>query len=140
MPNPILIAVPAHLVQAVADLIANDGDATAAPSVPAPELVNGWTETTLRRHFEQSSDKMKAFLLYLAKHADSEVDTDTVANAIGFPDWNSIAGMLGAAARRARNHYGREHGPWTRRWRADGRARLTMPAAAATVILDEAGE
>lgn len=59
---------------------------------------------------------MREFLVYLAEHADEEVTSDAAAEAVGLRDWNSIAGMLGAAQRRAGNHFGREYGPWRRRW------------------------
>lgn len=139
MPNPVLIAVPPHLVPAVADLIANDGDTPASSDQSEPDLINGWTESTLRQHYRDSSEKMRAFLVYLAENADQEVTSHAAAQAIGYPDWNSIAGMLGAAQRRAGNHFGREHGPWNRRWASeDDQARLKMPGAAAAIVLDEA--
>jgi len=133
------MAVPQHLVQEVADLIANDGAAPAAPPADdETDLVNGWTVKTLRAHYRDSSEKMRAFLVFLAQHADDEVTSHEAAKAVGYPDWNSIAGMLGAAQRRAGNHFGRDYGPWHRRWAADDQARLKMPAAAAAVVLDEA--
>jgi hypothetical protein len=141
MSNPILIAVPPHLVQAVAELIANDGVAAGARTAPAassPELANGWTADQLRQHYRDSSEKMRAFLLFLAQHAGEEVTSHEAAQAVGYPGWNSIAGMLGAAQRRAKNHFGRDDGPWFRRWGADDQARLKMPAETAQVVLAEA--
>jgi len=138
MSNPILIAVPPHLVQAVAELIANDGAVVAPPT--SAELVHGWTEETLRAHYRDSSEKMRAFLVLLAENADTEVNSPEAAKAIGYPDWNSIAGMLGAAGRRAKNHFDREHGPWNSRWGSDDQVRLKMPSAAAAIVLDEAAK
>jgi hypothetical protein len=141
MSNPILIAVPQHLVPAVADLIANDGRMLLTdPPVPDPDesLVNGWTEPDLRQHYIDSSEKMRAFLVFLAEHPDEEVTSEEAAAAIGYPDWNSIAGMLGAAQRRAGNHFGRSHGPWKRRWDSEGIVQLRMPTDVAAVVLDEA--
>jgi hypothetical protein len=137
MANPILIAVPEHLVPQVARLIASD-PGPEQPQSSDDGLVNGWTEAKLRTHYGASSEKMRAFLVYLAEHSDREVQSHEAAKAIGFPDWNSVAGMLGAAQRRAKNHYGLKHGPWDRRWARDDQVRLKMPAAAAAVILDEA--
>jgi hypothetical protein len=136
MPNPILIAVPQHLVPAVAELIATDGASTPASS----ELVNGWTEDTLRQHYRDSSEKMRGFLVLLANSGGQEVTSEKAAQALCYPDWNSIAGMLGAAQRRARNRFGLDYGPWHRRWATDGHARLKMPAEAAAVVLDEAAK
>jgi hypothetical protein len=137
MPNPVLIAVPPHLVPAVTDIIANDGAAD-MPAFNEGSLIHGWTKETLRQHFRDSSEKMQAFLVYLAEHAGEEVTSEDAAVAVGYPDWNSIAGMLGAAQRRAGNHFGQAHGPWNRRWAGDGHARLKMPGDVAATILDEA--
>lgn len=143
MPNPILIAVPPHLVPAVVELIASDGDAASsstAETATAEALLHGWTEDTLRAHYVDSSPKMRAFLVYLAQNADRELTSHDAAKAIGSRDWNSIAGMLGAAARRAKNHFGREKGPWHLRWASDGQARLKMPSDVAQILLEEASK
>ena len=137
MPNPILIAVPPHLVPAVTDLIANDGALPAGAPTNAT-LIHGWTEDTLREHYRGSSEKMRAFLIFLGTHPGEEVTSHAAAQAVGYPDWNSIAGMLGAAGRRAKNHFGREHGPWNQRWASDDQARLKMPREVAEIVLDEA--
>jgi hypothetical protein len=136
MPNPILIAVPPHLVPAVTAIIASDGEHPVA--LGEDELVHGWTEKTLRQHYRDSSEKMRAFLVLLADEADAEVTSHTAAATLGYRDWNSIAGMLGAAQRRANNHFGRPEGPWKRRWAGDGQARFTMPPDVAAIVLDEA--
>lgn len=140
MSNHVLIAVPPHLAQAVADLIANDG--VVPPRVAQADrkqvLINGWNESDLRQHYRDSSEKMRAFLVYLADHAGEEVTSHGAARAVGYRDWNSIAGMLGAAQRRARNHFGHESGPWSRRWNAEDQAQLKMPRDVAAIVLDEA--
>ncbi len=139
MPNPILIAVPPHLVPAVTELIANDGQSeTVLTSRSNGSLLHGWTDETLRQHYRDSSENMRAFLVLLAQRADDEVTSHEAARAIGFPDWNSVAGMLGAAQRRAGNHFGRKYGPWNRRWASDDQARLKMPGNVAAIVLDEA--
>lgn len=138
MPSPILIAVPPHLVPAVTEIIANDGMGYDANGTDAHDLLYGWTPETLRQHYRDSSEKMRGFLLLLARSAGEEITSDEAAESLGYPDWNSVAGMLGAAQRRARNHFGRDAGPWYRRSSSRGHARLKMPQAVASVILDEA--
>ena len=134
MANHILIAVPPHLVQAVADLISNDGVVDSTPT----SLIHDWTEKDLRQHYRESSEKMRAFMVYLAENAGSEVTSPDAADAIGYPDWNSIAGMLGAAGHRASNNFGRSDGPWNRRWDGENRAHFKMPDEVAAIVLDEA--
>jgi hypothetical protein len=137
MPNPILIAVPPHLVPAVTELIAND-DFEPVDAARSINLVNGWTETELRQHYRDSSENMRAFLVYLAQRADVDVSTHDSATAVGLKDWNAVAGMLGAAQRRAGNRYGRDSGPWYQRTQANGQELLKMPGVAAAIVLDEA--
>lgn len=136
MSNPILIAVPPHLVQSVAELIASDG--VGATRAGAESLIHGWTDSTLRAHYRDSSENMRAFLVFLAEHADEEVTSHEAATAIGLVDWNSVAGMLGAAGRRAGNHFDRDQGPWHQRWASDDQARMKMPDDVAAIVLDEA--
>lgn len=141
--NPILIAVPQHLVPAVAELIASDGataNSTATGATTPNPLIHGWTEDTLRAHYSDSSPKMQAFLVHLAHNADREITSDDAAKAINYPDWNSIAGMLGAATRRAKNHFGRDKGPWHLRRGRDDHVRLKMPSDVARIILEEASK
>jgi hypothetical protein len=136
----VLMAVPAELVDQVARLI--EGAAEDKPAKDtAPDLLNGWTEETVREHYRASSENMQGFLVYLAQNADDEVTSDNAAKELGLQDWNSIAGVLGAAHRRAVNHYGLEEPPWKQRWTYDeGRRRFKMPPNIAAIILDEAGE
>ena len=138
----VLIGVPPHLVPAVTALITNDSAEAVSPAGATDEgaLVNGWTEETLRQHFRDSSEKMQRFLVWLAQHADEEVTSHDAAEAIDSPGWNSIAGMLGAAQRRAKNHFGHDDAPWRRRWGRDDQAKLTMPPDVAGIVLDEASE
>jgi hypothetical protein len=144
MPQYVLVAVPSHLASAVAELIATDdlrasqsGEASPTPT-DATRLINGWTEEALRAHYRASSHGMRGFLRYLASRAGDEVTSAEAARAVGYADWNGIAGMLGAAQRRAKNHYGMLDGPWDRRWDDNGQARLTMPADVADIVINEA--
>jgi hypothetical protein len=144
MSQYVLVAVPPHLATAVAELIARDGTLDgpiATPSLDASptDLIHGWTEANLREHFRASSPKMRAFLVFLASHAGEEVTSHEAAQAVGYKDWNGISGMLGAAARRAKNHYGMKYGPWDRHWdSSDDQVRLTMPKDVAEILLAEA--
>lgn len=75
---------------------------------------------------------MQKFLVFLAEHADQEVESEAAAKSIGFQDWNGVAGMLGAAHRRAGDHYGLDEPPWDQRGVNDeGRYRFNMPAKVA---------
>lgn len=130
----IFIGVPRHLAQTVADLIAEDGRARAG----AP-LLNGWTDGTVRRAHRESKENIRKLLEYLATHPDQEFGTPELATAIGVPDWNSIAGMLGPFTRRFKNHYGVAFPPWKQRTDSNDRDHLTMPADIASVLRDEAG-
>lgn len=76
---------------------------------------------------------------HLATHPGQEFDTSELATAIGAPDWNSIAGMLGPFTRRFKNHYGVVLPPWEQRTDDHDRDHLTMPANVASVLRDEAG-
>jgi hypothetical protein len=129
----IFMGVPRHLAQTVADLIAEDGARSGTP------LLNGWTDETLRRAWRESKENIRKLLEYLATHPDEEFGTPELATAIGVPDWNSIAGMLGPFTRRFKNHYGVVLPPWNQRTDANDRDHLTMPAAVANVIRIEAG-
>lgn len=127
------MGVPRHLAQPVADLIAADITSSAG------ELVNGWTEENVRRAYRESKDNMRKLLVHLAVHADQEFGTPELADAIGVPDWNSIAAMLGPFTRRYKNHYSVVLPPWTQRTDSDDRDHLMMPADVATIVRDEAG-
>lgn len=130
----IFIGVPRHLAQTVADLIAADGRARSGTP-----LLNGWTDDTLRRAYRESKENIRKLLEYLATHPDQEFGTPELATAIGVPDWNSIAGMLGPFTRRFKNHYGVVLPPWKQRTDAQDRDHLMMPADVASVLRDEAG-
>jgi hypothetical protein len=130
----VFMGVPRHLAQTVADLIAEDGRARGG----AP-LLNGWTDATVRRAYRESKGNIRKLLEYLASHPGQDFGTPELATAIGVPDWNSIAGMLGPFTRRFKNHYGVVLPPWKQRTDDLDRDHLTMPADIASVLRDEAG-
>lgn len=131
----VLMGVPRHLVQSVANLVAAD----ASDSSDRRPLFNGWPERALRRAYSDSKPRMRTLLEHLATHPEQEFGTSELATAINVPDWNSIAGMLGPFSRRCRSRYGKVDPPWTTRTDSDDRDHLKMPADIATVIRAEAG-
>jgi hypothetical protein len=131
----VFMGVPRHLVQTVADLVvADDGNAA-----PATGLVNGWTEQKVRRAYRESKDRMRKLLEHLAVNADQEFGTPEIAKAIGVPDWNSVAGMLGPFSRRCKGRYQQQLPPWTQRTDNHDRDHLKMPGDVAAIVRDEAG-
>jgi hypothetical protein len=56
----------------------------------------------MRSHAPRQT-KPKRFLRFLAERPGVEVTADVAAEAIGLADWNALAGVLGAAGRRAGN-------------------------------------
>jgi hypothetical protein len=126
----VYMGIPRHLAQTVADLVAaEDGGA----------LLNGWTERNLRRAYRESKPNMRKLLEHLAANPDREFGTHALANALGLPDWNSIAGMLGPFTRRCKGRYGQDLPPWKQRTDEDDRDHLQMPNDIAAIIRDEAG-
>jgi hypothetical protein len=148
----VLMAIPTALVPQVANLIAGFEVRSESPVIDSPavcaspspsdgSLINGWTQDLVRRAFKESADPMRKLLLFLADHADEEVTSIDIAEAIEAKrGWNTVAGMLGALGRRSVNRYDREQAMWESRWGADGRGRLKMPAAVAAVIKTVAAE
>jgi hypothetical protein len=133
----VLMGVPRHMAQAVADLIADEihvGGSQAAERA----LVNGWSEEKLRRAYRESADNMRNLLRHLADHPGVEFGTDEIASAIGVRDWNSVAGMLGPFTRRFKGRYRVPLPPWTQRTDAEYRDHLRMSAQVAEIIRDEA--
>jgi hypothetical protein len=142
----VLMAIPTALVPQVADLLA--GFSLTAEIAPGFEssgskagFPNEWTETLVRRAYQESADPMRQLLAFLADHADEEVTSEQIADALNAEKgWNTVAGMLGAFGRRSANRYERPRPMWDFRWDTDGRARLKMPAAVADVIKSVAGK
>src|SRR5947208_3637718 len=130
----VLMGVPPHLAQRVADLIAADGRSRSGAS-----LLNGWTEQAVRRAYRESKANMRALLEHLASHPGREFGTAELAVAIRVRDWNSVAAMLGPFTRRFKNNYGVVLPPWKQRTDEHDRDHLMMPADIASIVRDEAG-
>ncbi len=61
----------------------------------------------LRRVYSESEPQFQALLLYLASRPDEAIGSVEIANALDLANGtSSLAGMLGAFARRAKNRYG----------------------------------
>ena len=133
-----MMGVPRPLAQDVADLIARRGGMTVVDGGQG-QLVNGWTEELLRRAYRESKENVRHLLEHLATHPDQEFGTPDIANAIGVPDWNSVAGMMGPFSRRCKGRYKMQLPPWVQRTDSQDRDHLRMPADVAAVIRKEAG-
>jgi hypothetical protein len=109
------VPVPASRVQEVYALLA------APASQSNAELhsdATGWTEELVEQLFRESADPMQDMLKLLAEAGGNERSTNEIATALGLPNGaRSVAGMTGAAARRANSRYGMSALPWTTRWR-----------------------
>ncbi len=134
----VLMAIPAELVPAVAALVA-ECDAEERPFPSQAEsaerpMINGWTESLVKRAYQESADPMRRVLLFLAKHGGREVTSEEIADAIDAErGWNTVAGMLGAFGRRSTNRYGRKHPMWDVRQGETGTL-FKMPPAVADAI------
>ncbi|HET6449229.1 MAG TPA: hypothetical protein VFG31_08975 [Conexibacter sp.] len=133
----VLMGVPRHMAQAVADLIASEADVDGT-ATSARALLNGWTEEKLRRAYRESGENMRSLLRHLAHHPDAEFGTEEIAKALGLPGWNSVAAMLGPFTRRYRGRYRVALPPWTQRTDASNRDHLRMPAEVAEILREEA--
>ncbi len=122
MPEFIMVPVPPERVNDVYALLAGRGGVASAsdPSVPVEEkeeVEEGhepWDEESLRRFYKESSPNMQVFLRLLAERWPETV-TSTEAGKDLPKGAQSVAGMLGAAARRAWNHHDRVL-PWESWW------------------------
>lgn len=102
--------------------------------------VHPWTEATLRRMYNDSTGNMRDALDYMAARGGQEVTTNELATALDLPKGAaSVAGMIGAFARRCWNRYER-YLPWESWWQPiaadEGRTEtvFVMPAEVASVL------
>lgn len=134
----VMMAIPAELVSAVTELVEGRRPGSLNPDSPATSkegFVHGWDRESVWRAYRESADKMRHLLLFLANHADQEISSAELAEALDARfGWNTVAGMLGAFGRRCANRYGRSKPMWEFRYDDEGRILITMPAAVAEVI------
>jgi hypothetical protein len=119
----VMVPVPADRVGDVYALLATGpatseptGAAASASEDEAEDNYEPWDAQSLRRFFKGSSPNMQAFLRDLAERSPATM-TSTEAGKNLPRGAQSVAGMLGAAARRAWNHHNRPL-PWNSWWQS----------------------
>jgi len=133
----IMVPVPRERVQEVYRLLAVDpvppgalsAEATTAEVVP-------WSDAEIVRAYNESPQKMKLFLDYLASVPGQSVTAEETAKAVGYTR-HQQAGMLGAFGHRVKRRYSRSTWFFTYEWndqRGDGL--YSMEAAVAGVVRD----
>jgi hypothetical protein len=94
----VYIPVPVGRVEEVFRLLASLSGGS-EESVPDMEKV-------VRRIFLESEERFRSLLRFLAGHPGQPISTTDTAEALGLPNGvASLAGMLGAFARRSKNRY-----------------------------------
>jgi hypothetical protein len=112
----VMVPVLTHRLQEVYALLGQPP--TVVPTTKHAGDDNGWTETILRRLYNESADNAKHLLRYLAKADGEEVSTNEIAKELNLPKGAmSVAGMAGAIGRRVNSRYGMNGPPWNSRWR-----------------------
>jgi hypothetical protein len=141
MPDYIMVPVPPDRILEVYALLSRAPSETAEPEPPvgaaeSPSAPGRATDPkVIARAYRESSDKMKAFLDYLADRPEQLISTEVVGNAIGY-SWNQVAGMLGAFGRRWEHRY-KAAGKWFFHagWNyEENHMDYRMPDAAAAII------
>jgi hypothetical protein len=143
MPEFVMVPVPADRVMEVYAVLGRDHQ-PAVQSEPTPEAIGppstrerATDPAIIKRAYLESSEKMTAFLDYLAERPDQWIATEVVGNAIGYT-WNQVAGMLGAFGRRWEHRY-KEAGNWffDNQWdHIENHQDYLMPPDAARIIKD----
>lgn len=93
------------------------------------------SERVVRRVFLESEENFRALLRFLASRAGQSISTAEAAEALGLPNGAaSLAGMLGAFARRSKNRYD-GFWPFERLYNsAQDRAELMMESNVAAIV------
>ena len=141
MPEFVMVPVPLDRVLEVYAVLGRDHQRQ-VQSEPMPEAVGppstrerATDPAIIKRAYLESSEKMKAFLDYLAARPEQWTSTEEVGNAIGY-GWNQVAGMLGAFGRRWEHRY-KEAGNWffDNKWdNVENHQDYLMPPEAARII------
>lgn len=147
MPEFVMVPVPPDRVHEVYSVLARPPAVNEAKN-PSPERSEEeeaevdeghepWDAESLRRFYKESSPNMQTFLCQLAERSPGTI-TSTEAGKDLPKGAQSVAGMLGAAARRAWNRHDRVM-PWNSWWQPTDDHRGTetvfeMPEEVATAI------
>lgn len=122
----VYVPVPIRRVEEVFRLLASLPRDTAEASDP---------ERVVRRIFLESEENFRALLRFLAGRPGQSIGTAEAADALGLPNGAaSLAGMLGAFARRSKNRYD-GFWPFERLYNpAQDRAELMMESEVAAIV------
>lgn len=122
----VYVPVPVGRVAEVFRLLASLPGDTAEASDP---------ERVVRRVFLESEENFRALLRFLAGRPGQSISTAEAAEALGLPNGAaSVAGMLGAFARRSKNRYD-GFWPFERLYNpAHDRAELMMEGNVAAIV------
>lgn len=123
----VYVPVPVERVEEVYRLLAGlSGNSEA--SVPDAERI-------VKRVFLESEERFRALLRFLAGHPGQPISTTETAEVLGLPNGvASLAGMLGAFARRSKNRYD-GFWPFERLYNpAQDRAELMMDDDVAAIV------
>lgn len=99
---------------------------------PAPSGSVDSTAELVRRAYEDSVEKAKPLLDFLATNPDREIPYTEVSEYLGFKTSRSLPGLLGAFTRRADHRYGGFQ-PFVKKLDGDA-SRIVMPAEYAEII------
>ena len=119
----VAVMVPKHHLAKVYGFIAQlESVSPAAGNTPAetlPDASGDWTSVRLRRMVQESQQAMRDVLKLMAEKAGTWVSVHELASAISNkdkPDWQTLAGAMGALGRRVKNRYGIDKMPFEKRY------------------------
>ena len=126
------------LLAGLGDSMTGDAPRAAPPGGVSSQALDEWTPPRVRTAVEQSPPAMLRILQALADRPGEWVSTKELGVAISGKkgaDWKTVAGTLGAFARRARSRYGLKTLPFDGRHdHSEGCRVLRMDAALAKLF------
>lgn len=136
------VPVPAHWVAEVYELLgklaaqerlaasSNDsGDAEVSTTATDDEF---WPNDLVRRAYRDAETNRRNVLEYLADHAETEIESTDLAEAVGL-GIEQLRGVLGAFGHRCKVHYKKKELPFQIRWNG-ARCVYMMPKRVADEI------
>lgn len=126
-PGFVYVPVPVGKVEAVFRLLSGSG------GHEGPDMADHLR--SLRRVYLESEEQFRALLRFLAERPGESISTSEIAEGLGLPNGAaSLAGMLGAYARRSKNRY-EGYWPFERLYNPiDDRAELMMEDNVAEIV------